>query len=295
VTPPSNAEIADLLGRVADLLERQQADPFRVNAYRAAAHSVRGWPHPLSELDRAGGREALEEIPGIGRTLSAHLREILHTGGLSLLDRLAGQVSPEDLFTTLPGVGETLARRLHEKLGAETLEELEVAAWDGRLERVRGVGARRVQALRAALDQALRARSRRPLRLRRARTDAPRPPVGLLLEVDRRYREDAAAGRLRCIAPRRFNPRREAWLPVLHADLGGWSLTALFSNTGRAHALGRTRDWVVVYAERDGDEDRCTVVSETAGALAGRRVVRGREDECAGHYAAAAGALPAAR
>jgi DNA polymerase (family X) len=55
----------------------------------------------------------------------------------------------------------------------------------------------------------------------------------------------------------------------------------MFSNTSRAHELGRTDDWVVIYAEQDGDEDRCTVVTETAGPLAGRRVVRGREAEVA--------------
>ena len=53
----------------------------------------------------------------------------------------------------------------------------------------------------------------------------------------------------------------------------------MYSNTARAHALGKTDDWVVVYAERDGHEERATVVTETRGPLAGRRVVRGRERE----------------
>jgi hypothetical protein len=81
--------------------------------------------------------------------------------------------------------------------------------------------------------------------------------------------------------PRRFNPRGESWLPVLHTERDGWSFTALYSNTARAHELGRTRDWVVIYWERDGQEDQCTVVTEYAGALAGQRVVRGWEHECA--------------
>ena len=72
-----------------------------------------------------------------------------------------------------------------------------------------------------------------------------------------------------------------AWLPVLHVEKEGWYFTALFSNTARAHELGKTRDWVVIYYERDGEEDQCTVVTERSGALRGRRVVRGREDECA--------------
>lgn len=102
-----------------------------------------------------------------------------------------------------------------------------------------------------------------------------------LLDVDREYREAAAADRLPKIAPRRFNPNGEAWLPVLHTQRGDWHFTALYSNTARAHELGRTRDWVVIYAaDRDHAERPYTVVTVTAGPMAGRRVVRGRESEC---------------
>jgi hypothetical protein len=58
----------------------------------------------------------------------------------------------------------------------------------------------------------------------------------------------------------------------------------LFSNTGRAHELGKTRDWVVVYYNKGTGEDKCTVVTEYAGPMVGKRVVRGREKECAQHY-----------
>jgi hypothetical protein len=107
-----------------------------------------------------------------------------------------------------------------------------------------------------------------------------RPPVAMLLDVDREYRERAAAGRLRRIAPKRFNPGAEAWLPILHTEGADWRFTALFSNTALAHQLGRTRDWVVIYYETDRTpEGQCTVVTETQGPLKGRRVVRGREHE----------------
>jgi hypothetical protein len=107
------------------------------------------------------------------------------------------------------------------------------------------------------------------------------PGVELLLDVDREYRHRAAAGRLPLIAPRRFNPERKAWLPVLHTHRGPWHFTALFSNTARAHELGRTHDWVVIYYY-DGDhkEAHCMVVTRPWGPYAGRRVVRGREEEC---------------
>ena len=68
-----------------------------------------------------------------------------------MLARLEGQVSPEDLFTTVPGLGEEIARRIHTRLGIETLEELELAAHDGRLEALPGFGRRRTHDLRETL------------------------------------------------------------------------------------------------------------------------------------------------
>ena len=109
----------------------------------------------------------------------------------------------------------------------------------------------------------------------------------MLLDVDREYREKASAGRLEKIAPRRFNPKGEAWLPILHAHRDAWHFTVLYSNTARAHDLGRVFDWVVMYFHTDDEpEGQCTVVTETRGELIGRRVVRGREAECRSCYAA---------
>jgi putative hydrolase len=107
------------------------------------------------------------------------------------------------------------------------------------------------------------------------------PPVDLLLDIDREYREKAEGGRLSTIAPRRFNPEGTSWLPVLHAERKGWHFTALFSNTQRAHELQTTHDWVVIYFYDDAHhgEGQRTVVTETHGPRVGQRVVRGREWE----------------
>ena len=84
--------------------------------------------------------------------------------------------------------------------------------------------------------------------------------------------EAARLGELRAIAPKRFNPSGEAWLPILHARRGDWRFTALYSNTALAHELGRVKDWVVVYYETDAlPEGQCTIVTETRGPIAGRR------------------------
>lgn len=283
----ANADVADALERVGDLLEAQDADPFRVRAWRRAGESVRAAPRSLAEIVATSGRAGLLALPGIGHSIASAIEELLGTGRLGMLDRLEGQVSPEDLLTTVPGIGEELARRLHAELGIDTLEELELAAHDGRMAALRGFGPRRTRLVRETLAAMLSRSARRRARLMRGteiRGAPPRPSVATLLGVDTEYRRRASAGTLRTIAPRRFNPSGEAWLPVLHIEREGWSFTALFSNTARAHALGMTRDWVVAYYERDGDEDQCTIVSERTGPLAGRRVVRGREDEFAAFY-----------
>jgi hypothetical protein len=287
-----NEDVADVLERVADLLEAQDENPFRVRAYRSAAQTVRRVERPIGELLAREGVEGLDRLPGIGRSLAAAIAEIAQTGRLRMLERLEGEIAPEDLFTTVPGIGEELARRLHAELGVETLEELELAAHDGRLANLRGFGDRRVRAMRdtlaGMLARSTRRRARRVRAYETARAEAPleRPPVAILLDVDAEYRRRAEAGELRTITPRRFNPQRRSWLPVLHTQRSGWSFSALFSNTARAHELGMTCDWVILYYERDGDEDQCTVVTERHGPLAGRRVVRGREAESAAYYAA---------
>ena len=157
---------------------------------------------------------------------------------------------------------------------------MEAAAHDGRLEQVRGFGHRRTAMVRAALAEMLARVRRGPLR----RDDEP--GVDLLLDVDREYREKAIAGQLFKIAPKRFNPKGEAWLPVLHTVRGTWHFTALYSNTARAHQLGRVTDWVVIFFRKDNQaEGQHTVVTEARGEAAGRRIVRGREAECLRYYA----------
>ena len=271
-----NQAIADKLLELADLLEQQNANPFRVNAYRRAARTVAAQGEPLSDLAEREGTEGLDALPTIGRSIALAIEEMLRSGRWQQLERLRGTLDPEQVFQSIPGVGPELARRIHETLEIDSLAELELAAHDGRLEQVSGVGPRRARMIAAALDQMLQRRSAKP------RGSASEPGVDLILDVDREYRRKAAGNALRKIAPRRFNPTGEAWLPILHAQRGDWHFTALFSNTARAHELGKTDDWVVLYFHTDhGSEAQRTVVTETSGPLQGRRVVRGREAECA--------------
>lgn len=274
-----NRAAADRLREYARLLEFQHANPFRVNAYQRAAQTLESLQFDVRDALSENGVEALRGLPFIGSGIALAINEIAKTGRLARLDRLRGSADPETLLRSVPGIGPQLARKLHEALDITSLEALEIAAHDGRVAALPGVGERRAEAIRATVARML------------GRVSAPRavplgqPGVGLLLDIDREYRERSAAGALPRIAPRRFNPSREAWLPVLHATRGELHFTALYSNTAMAHQLGRTRDWVVIYFYDDEHrEGRHTVVTETHGPLEGRRVVRGREAECADHY-----------
>ncbi len=280
-----NIDVADALERVADLLETQDAMPFRVSAYRKAATSIARWPEPVAEVLASSGEAGLRKLPGVGKSIAAAVAELIRTGELSLLQRLESEASPEQLLASVPGIGPELAKRIHEELGVRTLEELELAAHDGTLESVEGFGPRRGQQVRellgARLSRSRRAQARREEGLA---ATGPQPEVGLLLQMDEEYRRRAEAGELRKIAPKRFNPSGEAWLPVLRRKLEGWLIRALYSNTALAHEQGKTRDWVVLYFDKENAEGQCTVVTAHGGPLDGRRVVRGREVECMAYY-----------
>jgi Holliday junction resolvasome RuvABC DNA-binding subunit len=279
-----NSRCADRLREAADLLEAQGANPFRVSAYRKAASTVLGLDEDIADIIERDGLPGLEALPGIGRGIASALLEMVRTGRWTQLERLRGNSDPVQLLTAVPGLGHRLAERIHEELHVDTLEALELAAHDGRLDSVPGVGPRRAAAIRASL-QSMLSRSR-PKFVAGARPSSRGPSVETLLAVDAEYRRDAEAGRLPTIAPRRFNPTGEAWLPVLHTFRDGWHFTALYSNTAQAHQLNRTHDWVVLYFYDDEHaEGQHTVVTETHGPLTGRRVVRGRERECRELYA----------
>jgi hypothetical protein len=268
-----NEQIAGRLEEAAYLFRDQGADPFRVGAYLRAATTIRTTREPLDVIFRQRGLDGLKELPGVGESIARAIRELLTHGRLPMLDRLRGESDPIPLLATVPGVGRVLAERLHDELGLETLADLEAAAHDGRLETIAGFGPKRLAGIRDSLAQ----------RLGRVRVSPPAgtpPSVSELLDVDREYREKAAAGELQRIAPRRFNPSGEMWLPVLHTKRGPRRYTALFSNTARAHRAGKTRDWVVLYSDDGIGETRHTVITAAFGPLRGQRVVAGREAEC---------------
>jgi DNA polymerase (family 10) len=140
----TNTEIARLLEEVADVLEIRQEDTFRIRAYRNAARTVEVQTAPLARLLAEG--KPLTALPGIGKQMAAHIREMVETGTLAYRDELIAEI-PRTLVDLmhLPGVGPKRARRVWHELGIDTVEALEAAAREGRIAALSGFGAKSQQ------------------------------------------------------------------------------------------------------------------------------------------------------
>lgn len=117
---PMNVEVAARLSEAADLLEHQDANPFRVQAYRNAATTVLELPRNVLSLLHEEGLEGLERLPGIGTALARAISLIVTTGRLPMLDRLRGEADPLAILATVPGVGRRLAERIHDELDIDS-------------------------------------------------------------------------------------------------------------------------------------------------------------------------------
>lgn len=148
--PPANADIAAALSKVADLLQVEEANPFRVRAYRNAAATIRTQSRSIAEMLGAG--EDLTALPAIGRDLARAIRELVETGELPALRELE-KTRPSTLAELLriEGLGPKRVRQLHDALGIGTVEDLARAIDEGRLVGVHGFGPKAVEGLRRGI------------------------------------------------------------------------------------------------------------------------------------------------
>jgi len=278
-----NRQIADRFDEMANLLERRHANDFRIRAYRRGARVLRELMMSVAAILADSGRRGLEELPGIGRSLALAIDRYVQTGRIPQLKELRDADSSEYQLRSADGVGPTLAARIHDELHVESLGELQAAAIDGSLQDVVGIGPQRAQAVRNSIDARVRSLAS-PQRAPRDESHHDEPPVAELLSVDAEYREKSAGDTLLRIAPKRFNPTGQAWLPVMHTHREERHYSVMFSNTAHAHELGMTHDWVIIHRTDRKHHGQWTVITSLLGALKGRRIVRGRESECLAFY-----------
>src|SRR3954468_25077294 len=137
---PGNSEVADQFDLLADLLELEGAESFRVVAYRRAAQRIRETGSSVAQLALDG---KAKELQGIGATIQEKIVQIVDVGEIEALTKRKGLIPAGVVsFMRLPGLGPKTARRIWETLGVTTLEELEQAARDERLRALPGLGAK---------------------------------------------------------------------------------------------------------------------------------------------------------
>ena len=188
-----NPDIARLFDEVADLLEIQDANPFRVRAYRNAARTIRDFPEPLADLVRAGTKD-LTDIAGIGDDLAEKITEIATKGELALRKQLAAKL-PAGLLDLLriPGLGPKRVKLLYKKLKVKSASDLSKALDQGKIQKLKGFGPKIEEKMRAGLGQA-QATERRML-LNEAETQAT--AVVAYLQAGGAVRQIAVAGSYR--------------------------------------------------------------------------------------------------
>ncbi|MCS7238544.1 MAG: DNA polymerase/3'-5' exonuclease PolX [Thermoguttaceae bacterium] len=156
----TNAEIAAALEEIADILDFQGANPFRVRAYRNAARTVGEMTESVADLVESGERD-LSSLPGIGKDLAEKIATLAQTGTLPLLEELRSQV-PEGVLQILriPGLGPKRAAALYRELGVTNLDELRQACLEHRVRTLKGFGEKTEAAILEGLELAAQAAQR---------------------------------------------------------------------------------------------------------------------------------------
>ena len=148
----TNEEIARRFERLAALMEIRGDDRFRVRSYRNAAEMIETWPRPLSRVAAEEGVKGLQEIPGVGKAISAKIVELLERGTFEAWEKLTGE-TPETVLDLLrvEGVGMKTAAALHQQFKIASLEDLRKFVEGGGLELVDGIGERSAERIASSL------------------------------------------------------------------------------------------------------------------------------------------------
>jgi DNA polymerase (family 10) len=149
-----NADIARLLGEVADLLEISEGNPFKVRAYRNAARTVADHPDPLAELVK-GGDFDLTDLPGIGGGIAKEITALVGTGTLPQRQQLVATIPPGLLdLLRIPGLGPKRVKLFHDQLKVNSVADLKEALEQGKIAKLGGFGPKLLDKLREGVASA---------------------------------------------------------------------------------------------------------------------------------------------
>ncbi|MEJ2207885.1 MAG: DNA polymerase/3'-5' exonuclease PolX [Anaerolineae bacterium] len=150
--PVYNSDIAEIFDEVADLLDIEGANQFRVRAYRDAARTINTLSANVAEMVKEG--EDLTELEGIGQDLAGKIREIVKTGGLEQLQEIRQRTPPELAeMLHIAGLGPKRVQKIHQELGVSTVEGLRRAAEQGQIEEIEGLGPKTQQQILEGIER----------------------------------------------------------------------------------------------------------------------------------------------
>jgi DNA polymerase (family X) len=149
-----NSAVSKLLGKISVLLDLKEENAFKIRSFQKAASNIEHLSESLADIYKNGGRKALEEIDGIGPSISERIEEILTAGKSSYLEELHKDI-PEGVVEILgiQGVGPKLARKLHKDLHIKNVEELLSAAKNGVLQKLDGVRDKKIESIIKGIER----------------------------------------------------------------------------------------------------------------------------------------------
>lgn len=250
-----NQELADIFNRIADIMEYRGDLVFKINAYRRAARALEGLSQDIAQLARS---DELEKIPGIGRAIAAKIREYLNTGRMAKYEEVSASV-PRELIDLLQiqSLGPKTLALLNRRLGVNDLPSLIQALDSGEVERLPGMGTKKVENLRLGVKNFRQGRERLFLGQAYPLARSLVSQLRELLKTDK----VAAAGSLR----RMRETVGDIDILVCHED-GQQAIEAFLSLPLAARVLGRGETKASVLTDQGLQVDLRVVPAKSYGA-----------------------------
>ena len=147
-----NEQIAGRFHRLANLMEIRGDDPFRIRSYRNAAEMIETWPTPMKTIADEAGAKGLQELPGVGKAISAKIIELLTSGTFEAWEKLTSETPASTLdLLRVSGIGLKTAATLHQQFKIASIDDLKKFVAGGGLEMVDGVGEKSVERIKESL------------------------------------------------------------------------------------------------------------------------------------------------
>jgi DNA polymerase (family 10) len=147
-----NFEIAERFNRLANLMEIRGDDRYRIRSYRNAAEIIETWPTPMKAIATEAGAKGLQEIPGVGKAISAKILELLAGGTFEAWEKLTAETPATTLDLLLvSGIGLKTAATLHQQFKIASIDDLKKFVAGGGLEMVDGIGEKSAERIKESL------------------------------------------------------------------------------------------------------------------------------------------------